>query len=117
MKKLTVLYLDDEEMNLVLFNSFFKNAYDLHVFESPLKALDFLKSGQQVDVIISDMKMPEMNGVQFITKVREEVGKIRSYILTGYGYDEHIENAVNQGMIVKCLHKPFERTEILEELT
>jgi response regulator RpfG family c-di-GMP phosphodiesterase len=110
--KLTILYVDDELLNLQLFAINFKTKYNVVTAESGQQGIDILKSNPEIKFVISDMKMPGMNGVQFIKLAKKEFSSILFYILTGYEITEEIADALNDKLILKYFRKPFNMKDI-----
>ncbi len=106
--KITILYVDDEEINLILFESTFSKKYNVIGAASPKEALDILKKNKNdISVVISDMRMPEMNGVQFIKKAKKHYSEKYYFILTGFEITDEIAEALNQKLINYYFQKPF----------
>jgi len=116
----TLLYVDDEPLNLQLFAFNFKHKFDVKTAESGNDGLEILRSHPNVSVVISDMKMPGMNGIEFIQKAKEHSPGIICFILTGFDITDEILFALREKLIQKYFRKPFSMTEIetaiLEEL-
>ncbi|MDA3955035.1 MAG: response regulator [Bacteroidales bacterium] len=112
----TILYVDDEELNLTLFQLNFKKRFNVLLAESGLEGLEMLKRNNNIVVVISDMKMPGMNGIEFIKLARKEFPKIRFFLLTGYEINEEIADALNDRLIHKYFRKPFNKSEIEEAI-
>ena len=110
--KPTVLYVDDEELNLMLFSASFEKIYSIITTNSGNKALDKLELNPEINVVVSDMKMPEMNGVEFIKIAKEQYKNIAFFILTGYEKNKEIVEALDSGLIIKYFGKPFDIKEI-----
>jgi two-component system, response regulator, stage 0 sporulation protein F len=108
----TILYIDDEPLNLMLFEINFKRDYKVISAENGEEGLEKLRSNPDIKVVISDMKMPGMNGIEFVTKAKADYPQLRYYILTGYDITKDIAEAINEKLIVKCFRKPFEIKEI-----
>ena len=114
---ITILYLDDEEVNLFIFKANFKNKFNVITSDDPRKALEELKQHKdEIIVVISDMRMPVMNGLEFIEKARKIHDNIFYYILTGFDYNEEIEKALKENLIHKFFSKPFDAKEIESEV-
>ncbi len=111
-----ILYVDDEQINLLLFEANLKNTFEIITAESGNDALKVIIENKNIDVVISDMKMPFMNGVEFIKKAKLELPNAQYYILTGYGMTDEIKNALNTGLILKKFDKPFNISEIINEI-
>jgi signal transduction histidine kinase/CheY-like chemotaxis protein len=102
-----ILYVDDEEENLLVFKSSFRRNYDVLTALSGKEALEIL-SEQYVDVIISDQRMPQLNGVELLNSLPEGPENVRM-ILTGYTDIETVITALNEGKIHKYISKPWEK--------
>lgn len=112
-KNITILYVDDEEINLFLFKANFKSKFNIITSLSATKALEELENHHdEIIVVISDMRMPVMNGIEFIEKAKAMYNNIFYYILTGFDYNEEIENALESNLIQKFFTKPFNSEEI-----
>jgi two-component system, response regulator, stage 0 sporulation protein F len=110
--KTTMLYVDDEPLNLMLFEANFKRNYNVITAESGYEGLEKLRSNREIEVVISDMKMPGMDGIEFITEARRDYPKIIYFILTGYDITHEIADALNNKLIRKYFRKPFNMKEI-----
>lgn len=111
-EKPKVLYVDDEPINLMLFKVNFKKKYDVLTAEDGLKGLKILDEHNEIKVVISDMRMPYMCGLEFVEKAREKFPEKKYYLLTGYDITDEIQDAINNGLILKCFQKPFNIHEI-----
>ena len=106
-----ILYVDDEEINLNLFEYSFRK--DFHIHKSPsaeegLLLLDKL----HIDVIISDLKMPRMNGIDFIRLVKQKFPAKACILLTGY-YEPNLFNDPEiQALLFRYILKPFKKEEL-----
>lgn len=114
-KKTKILYVDDEKINIMLFEVNHKKDYNVLTAESGMQGIDTLNSNPDIEFIISDLKMPEMNGLEFIHKVKEINNKIPCMILSGYHQTTEIYEALNSGIIVDYVIKPA-KSEQLNEL-
>lgn len=114
--KFTLLYVDDEVMNLTLFKHNFKKEYDVLTAESGEEGLSILKENNSISAVISDMKMPGMNGIEFIRTAKNMFPEISYFILTGFDINEEIADALNDKVIEKYFRKPFNKREIKTSL-
>lgn len=110
--RIKVIYVDDEEMNLLLFKLNFDKNYDVITAESGITALKLLEEHLDTDIVISDMKMPKMNGLEFIKKAKSKYPDIKFYILTGYDITDEIQEALDTKLVLKYFRKPFNFNEI-----
>jgi two-component system, response regulator, stage 0 sporulation protein F len=116
MESIRVLNVDDEPINRMLFTSLFKNKYNVLTAESGVSGLEVLRNNSDIDVVISDMKMPGMNGIEFISKAKELYPGIIYFILTGFDITPEIQKSLETGLISKCFRKPLNMKEIDESI-
>ena len=108
----TILYVDDEPINLMLMEVNLKKFYHVITAESGSEGLEKLRSKNEVSVVISDMKMPGMNGIEFIQAARKDFPNIAYFILTGYDINTEISEALKNKLIYRYFRKPFNINEI-----
>jgi response regulator RpfG family c-di-GMP phosphodiesterase len=111
-QRISILYVDDEPINLMLFSLNFKSKYNIITALSGMEGLTKLKENSAVSIVISDMRMPGMNGIEFIRRAKKEFPSIKYYILTGFDITEEIAEALSQKLICKYFNKPFNIEEI-----
>ncbi len=116
-QSVTILYVDDEPINLMLFEALFKNSYQVILANSGMEALKMLTEKPDIHVIISDMKMPGMNGLEFISKARMLFPDVLYFILTGYEITPEIQKSLETGMIAEYFQKPFNMKSIDNQIT
>lgn len=114
--KVKILYVDDEPVNLMLFEINFSKGYEILTAESGFLGLEILKENPETLIIISDMKMPSMNGIEFIKMAKVKYPDKKFYILTGYEITKEIQDALDTGLIMKYFSKPFNVKEIDNEI-
>ena len=110
----TVLYVDDEPLNLELFKINYRLDFNVLTALSAREALELKGQNPEISLIFSDMKMPEMNGVEFIRKVKSKDPDIPCFILTGYDISDEIREALDTRLIEKYFQKPLDFKEIRE---
>lgn len=103
--KKKILYVDDEEINILLFKTLMSKNYEVITANNGEHGLEMLKNNT-VDFVISDMRMPGMTGLEFIKKANAIYSEIQYFILTGYSIDDEIEDAIKNNLIVKYWGKP-----------
>ncbi len=111
-----ILYVDDEPINLKLFVILFRSMYEIITAESGSEALNQLESNPQINIVITDMKMPGMNGLEFVKKARSKYRGIPFFLLSGYGLTPEIENALDEQLIDGYFQKPINKSLIVKEL-
>ncbi len=110
-EKIAVLYVDDEENNLFSFKATFRIKYQVYTAISGDEALKVLNA-KKVHIIITDQRMPEMTGVEFLEKVIEIDPEPMRILLTGYADMTAVVDAVNKGKIYHYLAKPWNEEEL-----
>ncbi len=109
--KITILYVDDEENNLFSFKATFRIKYNVLTALSGDGALAILEKNL-VHIIVTDQRMPEMTGVEFLEKVLEKYPDPMRILLTGYADMDAVVDAVNKGKIFHYLAKPWDEDEL-----
>ena len=108
-----VLCVDDEPNILSSLRRLFRGrGYQVLTSTSGEAALAQMRE-QHIDLVISDMRMPEMNGAQFLEAVRQEWPKTIRLLLTGYADISSILDAINRGEIHRYITKPWDDNDIL----
>jgi two-component system response regulator (stage 0 sporulation protein F) len=115
-EKTTLLYVDDEPINLKLFTINFKNKFRVITTESGIDGLAKLNLYPEIAVVISDMKMPGMSGIEFIEAAKKKFPDVTYFILTGFDITEEIAEAMKKGIINKYFRKPFNMKEVEESI-
>jgi response regulator RpfG family c-di-GMP phosphodiesterase len=109
--KITVLYVDDEENNLISFKAVFRIKYNILIAISGEEAIKLLRNNT-VHVIITDQRMPQMTGVEFLENILDEFPLPTRILLTGYADMNAVIDAVNKGKIFHYLTKPWNEEEL-----
>jgi DNA-binding NtrC family response regulator len=111
MKEITVLFVDDEEEVLrSLEMGLLHEPYQTLFAKSGKEALEILQS-KEVHVIVTDMRMPDMSGLQLLRTVKEEYPHIVRIVLSAYTQVTTLLTAINQGEIYRYITKPWELEE------
>ena len=105
-----VLYVDDEENNLNSFRAALRRNYNIYTALSGEEGMDIL-SKNDIHVVVTDQRMPNMTGVQFLQHIPPEKDNIR-IILTGFSDIESIIEAINTGMVYRYITKPWDKDEL-----
>jgi len=111
-EKRTVLFVDDDEVVLQsLQRGLLDESYNKLFVKSCNEALEILQQ-LEVHVIVADMRMPEMTGLELLRNVKENYPDIVGMILSGYEQDAALQTAVDQGEIFKLIPKPWKYGEM-----
>ncbi len=111
LKKYTILYVDDEELNLRIFKNTFRRDYNILTATSGSEGLDVLEKGN-VDLILSDQRMPGMTGIDFLKKAIEKNPDLNRILVTAYSDYEILKEAVNEVRIYQYVEKPWKEEDI-----
>jgi response regulator RpfG family c-di-GMP phosphodiesterase len=105
--KLKLMVVDDEPDNLALLYRTFRREFDVVKVESAIEALSVLDEQGEMAVIISDQRMPEMLGTEFLSKTVDRFPDTIRIVLTGYTDVEDLVEAINAGKVFKYITKPW----------
>jgi len=109
--KYSVLYIDDEENNLISFKSTFRREYNIYVAASGQRGLELMEQNE-IHLVITDQRMPEMTGVEFLERVMKLYPECIRMIMTGFSDMDAIIQAINKGNIYRYVAKPWNREEL-----
>ena len=111
-KKLRLLVVDDETDNLDLLYRTFRREFQVYKAESASEALSLLDENGEMALIISDQRMPEMHGTEFLSKTVDRFPDTIRILLTGYTDVEDLVDAINTGQVFKYITKPWNPDEL-----
>lgn len=109
--KYSILYVDDEEINLRVFKSTFEDEFEVFTAISGEDGLKIFQENK-IDLIITDQRMPEMTGVEFLKRVLEHNPEPNRILLTGFSDIDALSSAVNDGKIYQYINKPWDESEL-----
>ncbi|MGM9994023.1 MAG: HD domain-containing phosphohydrolase [Candidatus Avigastranaerophilus sp.] len=110
--KYRILIVDDEPDNLALLYRTLRGHYEIAKSTSPLAALDMLKQ-ENFHCILSDHKMPEMDGVEFLKRCSEISPETMRLLVTAYSDAAILIDAINYAKIYRYIKKPYNPEELL----
>lgn len=112
-RPMTLLLVDDEVSILSSLTRLLRpKGYKVLTAEGGPAALAMLEA-EQADLVISDMRMPEMSGAQFLAEARQRWPDMIRIVLTGYADLSSTIEAINRGQIHSYLSKPWDNEEVL----
>jgi response regulator RpfG family c-di-GMP phosphodiesterase len=115
-KIFTILCVDDEQSILnALKRLLRKEGYQLMFANSGKEGLEILKA-HEIHLVISDQRMPEMSGTEFLEIVKEKYPEVLRIILTGYSDIDSITESINKGNIYKFFFKPWNDIRLKSEI-
>lgn len=106
-----LLYLDDEEQNLVAFKALFRRDYEIFTTTSPQEAVAYLAQ-HEVQVMLSDQKMPEVSGVEFFELTLADFPYSTRVLVTGYADMDAVIDAINKGQVYRYVAKPWNENDL-----
>jgi len=107
-----VLFVDDEARVLHGLRRNFSRVFDLELAPGGAEGLELVREKGPFDVVVSDLRMPRMDGIQFLVRVREIHPDTSRILLTGNANVESAIAAVNEGHLFRFLKKPCPRDEL-----
>ena len=113
-----ILCVDDEKNVLKALRRLFieEDSYEIFLAESGAEGLQLLAEEENIRMVISDYRMPEMNGVDFLAQVNETWPETMRIVLSGYADTAAVVEAINQGRIYKFIPKPWNDEELLSTI-
>lgn len=110
--KAKVLLVDDEDNVLAGYMRHLRDTFDVLTTTDPIKGLELLDSRENFAVVVSDMRMPGMNGVEFLGAVKGKFPDTTRIMLTGNVDQKTAVDAVNEGSVFRICNKPCPPEEL-----
>jgi response regulator RpfG family c-di-GMP phosphodiesterase len=110
-KDLNILYIDDEVNNLVTFKANFRTHYKIYTGESAQEGRKILNE-VKIHIIITDQRMPNETGVEFLESIIKDYPDPIRILLTGYADISTVIEAINKGQVYRYIMKPFNELEM-----
>lgn len=109
-----IVIVDDEEMVLISLRAYLalETDYLVETFTDAEKALEYLRR-HPADVVISDYLMPKLNGIQFLSRAREQQPEAARILLTGHADKQSAIDAINSAGLFYYLEKPWDNAALL----
>ena len=105
-----ILYVDDERGNRVVFEQSLSSEFALKIASDAKTALEILEQ-HEIALIVTDMRMPTMNGEELLRIVKERHPQVIRMVMTAYSDIEPILRAINEGLVARYIVKPWVRAE------
>src|SRR5919198_799742 len=108
-----VLYVDDEHINLRVFDANGRTRFTVLTADSGPDALDILaQRSAQIAVLITDQRMPGMSGVELLERARDTFPEVRRMLITAYSDMQAVMDAGNRGQVVRYFVKPWVKEDL-----
>ncbi|NEN25667.1 response regulator [Cryomorpha ignava] len=102
-----ILYIDDEEHNLVAFKAVLRRDFEIYTAISVKEARKYMED-HEIKIIVSDQRMPQTTGVQFFSEIKNSHPEPIRILLTGYSDMEAVIDSINKGEVYRYLTKPWD---------
>jgi PAS domain S-box-containing protein len=107
----TILYVDDQQENLDGFRFTFRKNYIIHTALTAVEGFRILEENE-ISIVISDQRMPDMLGTEFLNQVALRFPYSVRIILTAFADFDAVVGAINEGQVYRFLTKPWNRDEM-----
>ncbi len=107
----TILYVDDQQENLDGFRFTFRKNYEIHTALNAAQGFKILEENE-ISIVISDQRMPDILGTEFLNQVALRFPQCIRIILTAFADFDAVVGAINKGQVYRFLTKPWNRDEI-----
>ena len=111
-----VLFVDDDPKLLSSIRRMFGRTFTIQTAQSGAEALDILESIGPFAVVVSDIKMPKMDGISFLSQVKERYPDTVRMLLTAYANLQNAVDAINSGYVFRLLMKPCHDQDMQQAL-
>jgi len=109
-----ILFVDDDQQVLAAYRRTFRKDFDIHTALGPVDGLSAVAEAGPFAVVVSDLRMPGMDGIEFFTQLKARWPDTVRIMLTGFADIASAMSAVNQGHVFRFLAKPCHENDIRE---
>lgn len=110
--KPALLFVDDERRVLTSMRAMFRREYEVLLANSGHEAIEILEERDDIHVVVSDQRMPEMTGVELLATVKTDYPSSMRILLTGYADLDAVEASINESEVFRYLMKPCPTDEL-----
>ncbi len=110
-KKINILYVDDEIGNLTAFKAAFRREFNVFIAESAKEGTNILEQNE-IEIILTDQRMPETTGVEFLESIIEKFPEAIRIMVTGFSDISAVIDAINKGKVYKYVTKPWDNDSL-----
>lgn len=112
--KPVILITDDETTaREMLHTSLIDEGFNVNLAENGKQAIEKVKNNGNIDIILLDIKMPEIDGIKTFEQIKKINSKISVIMMTGYSVEQMVKRAIEMGAYT-CIYKPFDIEKIIE---
>lgn len=112
--KPVIVVVDDEQMVVTSINALLEveDEFEVHGFTDPVGSEEFART-HQVNVMVSDYRMPKMNGLQLLRHIRDVQPEASRMLLTSHADAQSAIEAINEVGLFQYLEKPWDNEQLL----
>ena len=110
-KNINVLYVDDEVVNLKAFQANFRRLFNVFIARSAQEGVEILDENT-IHVVLSDQRMPEITGVEFLGSIIEKHPNTIRILITAFSNIQAVIDAINKGNVYRYVTKPWDVEEL-----
>ena len=111
-----ILLVDDDENVLLAFRREFRNRFDIYLASGGKEGLEILETKGPFAVVVSDFRMPDLNGIQFLSEVSKRAPETVRIMLTGHPSQHLATDAVDAGYIYRFHTKPCSLEDLYKSI-
>ncbi len=114
--KVDILYVDDEEPNLYLFDKLLGSKFKVHKAESAASAFEVLALHPEIEWIVTDWRMPGKDGLTFAREASQRYSDKKFMMVSAYIQNKEIDQALAEGLLKAYFPKPLNRDLFLQKV-
>lgn len=114
--KKRILFVDDDELILSCFQRLLGRRFTVDIAEGSAQALRAIETQGPYAVVVSDMRMPGMNGLELLTRAKQAAPQTIGVLMSGNGEFDAVGQAVREGIVFKVVQKPCATEQLLAVL-
>ena len=115
-KNYPVLFVDDEELALLTYKNLFKDEMTIYTATHGEAALKMIQEHPEIVVLVTDQRMPRMNGLELLTEVVQKRPEMINILVTAYSDSSLIIDAINKGNLYRYVMKPYNEKILKQEI-
>ena len=106
-----VLYVDDELINLKAFNASFRRIFNVFTARDAKEGKKVMEEND-IHVVITDQRMPNMTGVEFLESILDDHAEVMRILMTGFSNIQAVIDSINKGKVYSYVTKPWNDEEL-----
>ncbi len=115
-KNYPILFIDDEEWARSILKKTFERDFTIHIASNGEEALKTIETHPEIVLVVSDQRMPQMTGLEFIALVSQKRPDLVNVLVTAYSDLSLVVEALNKGNLYRYITKPYEERELRQAL-